>query len=141
VDEKTLQFLKVLRELVRGRNSRQVYTVVAARQLGLDIQTEPGHREYEKHLADLELAEYLLRHPNPNLTAYGVYLITDKGIAFAEEFSTSSEPRDTGEPPEAPETATEMPMGPTPSEASEEAQEDTEPRRERSWWRQLFGLE
>jgi hypothetical protein len=137
VDEKTLQFLKVLRELVRGRNSRQVYTVVAARQLGLDIQTEPGHREYEKHLADLELAEYLLRHPNPNLTAYGVYLITDKGIAFAEEFSTSSEPRDTGEPPEAPETATEMPLGPTPSEASEAAQEGSEPHR--SWWRRVFG--
>jgi hypothetical protein len=93
VDEKTLQFLKVLRKLVRGRNSRQVYTVVAARQLGIDIQTEPGHREYEKHLADLELAEYLLRHPNPNLSAYGVYLITDKGIAVAEEFSTSSKPR------------------------------------------------
>jgi hypothetical protein len=39
------------------------------------------------------------------------------------------------------EMATEMPMGPTPAEASEEAHEDTEPRRERSWWRQLFGLE
>jgi hypothetical protein len=86
VDDKTLRFLRLLRELVRGRNTRQVYTVVAARELGIDIQTQAGHREYEKHLADLELAEYLLRHPNPNLSAYGVYLITDKGIAVAEEF-------------------------------------------------------
>jgi hypothetical protein len=39
------------------------------------------------------------------------------------------------------EMVTDMPMGPTPAEASEEAQEDTEPRRERSWWRQLLGLE
>ena len=29
----------------------------------------------------------------------------------------------------------------TPSEASEGAGEGAEPRRERSWWRQLFGLE
>jgi hypothetical protein len=86
VDDKTLELLKLLRELVRGRNTRQVYTAVAARELGIDIQTQAGHREYEKHLADLELAEYLLRHPNPNLSAYGVYLITDKGIAVAEEF-------------------------------------------------------
>jgi hypothetical protein len=37
--------------------------------------------------------------------------------------------------------ATEMPRGPTASEASEGAEEGAEPRRERSWWRQLFGLE
>ena len=67
MDEKTLELLKLLRELVRGRNTRQVYTAIAARELRIDIQTESGHLEYEKHLADLELAEYLLRHPNPNL--------------------------------------------------------------------------
>jgi len=37
--------------------------------------------------------------------------------------------------------ATEMPLGPTPAEASEAAHESAEERRERSWWRQLFGLE
>jgi excisionase family DNA binding protein len=36
------------------------------------------------------------------------------------------------------EMATEMPMGPTPSEASEATQEGSEPRR--SWWREFFGF-
>jgi hypothetical protein len=40
------------------------------------------------------------------------------------------------EPTGGPETATEMPMGPTPSEASEEGREGTEERR--SFWARLF---
>jgi hypothetical protein len=36
------------------------------------------------------------------------------------------------------EMVTEMPMGPTPSEASEATQEGSEPRR--SWWREFFGF-
>jgi hypothetical protein len=40
------------------------------------------------------------------------------------------------EPPESPESVTEMPMGPTPSETREEAQEGAE---RRSWWRRVFG--
>jgi Helix-turn-helix domain len=39
------------------------------------------------------------------------------------------------EPPEAPETATETPMGPTPSEASDAEQEGSVPRR--SWWQRM----
>jgi excisionase family DNA binding protein len=69
--------------------------------------------------------------------------------------------------PETAETATEVPMGPTPAEASEEAQEPSEapemptdeqqgrgpvpvtggpqeateqPQRRRSWWREFFGF-
>jgi excisionase family DNA binding protein len=38
---------------------------------------------------------------------------------------------------ESPEASTEMPMGPIPAEASEAAQEGSEPRR--SWWRRVFG--
>jgi DNA-binding transcriptional MerR regulator len=37
------------------------------------------------------------------------------------------------------EMVTEMPTGPTPSEASEAVQTGTEPRRERSWWQRMFG--
>jgi len=85
MEDKTVRFLRRLRELITGRNSRHVYRVAAARQLGLDIQTEPGHLEYEKHLADLELAGYLLPHWNSNLTGQGVYLITEKGIVAAVE--------------------------------------------------------
>ena len=43
------------------------------------------------------------------------------------------------ERPGAPETSAEMPMGPTPSEASDAAQERSEPRR--SWWREFFGFD
>jgi hypothetical protein len=38
--------------------------------------------------------------------------------------------------PETPETVAEMPVGPEPSEAREEAQEGTQ---RRSWWRRMFG--
>ena len=41
------------------------------------------------------------------------------------------------EPPGVAEPATEMPMGPTASEASEAAQEAPE---RRSWWREFFGF-
>jgi hypothetical protein len=42
------------------------------------------------------------------------------------------------EPAEAPSeaTATDIPMGPTPSEASEEAHDPAQPR---SWWQRIFG--
>jgi|SRR5829696_2021095 len=42
------------------------------------------------------------------------------------------------ERPEAPNTASGMPMGPTPSEASKAAQEPSE---RRSWWREFFGFD
>jgi hypothetical protein len=81
MDEKTLQFLKVLREQVRGKNSRDVYTADAARELGI----EPGDPEYEIRLADLLRAGYLLPSADQNLTAQGAHRITDEGIAAAEE--------------------------------------------------------
>jgi hypothetical protein len=81
VDEKTLQFLKVLREHVRDKNSRDVYTADAARQLGI----EPGDPEYEIRLADLLRAGYLLPNADQNLTAQGAHQITDEGIAAADE--------------------------------------------------------
>ena len=81
MDEKTLQFLKVLREQVRGKNSRAVYTGRAARELGI----EPGDPEYEIRLADLLRAGYLLPSADQNLTAQGAHQITDEGIAAAEE--------------------------------------------------------
>jgi hypothetical protein len=37
--------LKLLREQIRGKNTREVYTGDAARELGIDVQTTPGHLE------------------------------------------------------------------------------------------------
>jgi hypothetical protein len=81
VDEKTLQFLKLLREQVRGKNSREVYTGGAARDLGI----EPGDPEYEILLTDLLRAGYVLPNADQNLTAQGAHQITDEGIAAADE--------------------------------------------------------
>lgn len=61
--------MKLLREQIRGKNTREVYTGDAARELGIDVQTTPGHLEYEKHLADLELAGYLQPHWNPSVNS------------------------------------------------------------------------
>jgi hypothetical protein len=81
VDEKTLQFLKVLREQVRGKNTRAVYTGRAARELGI----EPRDPEYEIRLTDLLRAGYLLPNADQTPTAQGAHRITDEGIAAADE--------------------------------------------------------
>jgi hypothetical protein len=80
VDEKTLRFLRVMREQMRGKNSREVYSGPAAHALGM----APGYPEYDARLADLVRAEYLQPHPNPTMTDQGVYLITDRGIGAAD---------------------------------------------------------
>jgi hypothetical protein len=81
VDEKTLQFLKLLREQVRDKNTRAVYTGRAARELGI----EPAEPEYEIRLTELLRAGYLLPNADQNLTAQGAHQITDEGIAAADE--------------------------------------------------------
>jgi hypothetical protein len=81
VDEKTLQFLKLLREQVRDKNTRAVYTGRAARELGI----EPAEPEYEIRLTELLRAGYLLPSADQNLTAQGAHRVTDEGIAAADE--------------------------------------------------------
>jgi hypothetical protein len=80
VDDKTLRFLRVMREQMRGKNSREVYSGDAAQELGM----APGSPEYEARLADLVRAEYLQPHPNPTQAAHGACLITDRGIGAAD---------------------------------------------------------
>jgi hypothetical protein len=84
MDEKTLQFLKSMREQGKKHGSREVYSADAARNLGMT----PGSvrdREYKARLADLVENRYLEPHPDRSLTAQGVYLITAKGMARADE--------------------------------------------------------
>jgi hypothetical protein len=110
VEEKTLRFLRLMREQVRGKNSREVHSGQAARELGM----APGsmrHSEYEVRLNDLVRDGYLEPHPERTPTDYQRYLITDRGIAAADE----REPRSSS---------------PGPSEV-----EGTE----RPWWRRVFG--
>ena len=68
VDEKTIEFLRVMREQIRGTNSREVNSRKAARELVM----APGYPEYENRLADLMWARYLHPHPNSRLYRHGV---------------------------------------------------------------------
>ena len=81
MDEKTLQFLKLLREQVRDKKTRAVYTGRAARELGI----EPADPEYEIRLTELLRAGYLLPNADQTPTAQGAHRITEEGIAAAEE--------------------------------------------------------
>jgi hypothetical protein len=83
VDEKTMQFLKLLRERVRGKTAATCTPGIgdATRELGI----EPGDPEYEIRLTELLRAGYLLPNADQNLTAQGAHRITDEGIAAADE--------------------------------------------------------
>jgi hypothetical protein len=115
MDEKSLRFLRLMREQVRGKNSREVHSGQAARELRI----APGsirHSEYEVRLRDLVQEGHVEPHPERAPTELHRYLITDKGIAAADE----------PEPRSAVEAPTEEPGDPpTPSE--------------RPWWRRMFG--
>jgi hypothetical protein len=90
VDEKTVRFLILMRMQIKGKNSREVYSGDAARQLGMAPGSEKDY-EYQAAIRDLLHARYLQPHPNPTMTAQGVYLITDEGIAVADERLTPPE--------------------------------------------------
>jgi hypothetical protein len=118
VDEKTIEFLRVMREQIRGTNSREVNSHKAARELDM----APGYPEYKDRLADLMWAKYL--HPHPNLRLYrrGVHLITARGISVAD-----------GQPqPKPPTQRDSASLGNLTPQASDTA-------RPRSWWRRMFG--
>ncbi len=87
MDEKTLRFLRLMREQLRDKSTgrdkytREVSSGAAARELGMD----PGYPEYETRLADLMGHGYLHPHPNPTLNAQGLRLITTTGVAAADD--------------------------------------------------------
>jgi hypothetical protein len=71
----------MMREQIRGMNSREVNSRKAARELDM----APGYPEYENRLAELMWARYLHPHPNSRLYRQGVHLITAQGISVADE--------------------------------------------------------
>jgi len=84
MDATNLRLLKSMREQIRGKKSRAVYSGDAARELGM----APGsgrHAEYGFWLDELVKGGYLQPHPNPILRQQEVYLITDAGITIADE--------------------------------------------------------
>ena len=81
MDEKTLRFLRLMREQIRDKYTREVSSGDAARELGM----APGDPEYETRLADLMRHGYLHPHPNPTSDAQGLHLITTTGVAAADD--------------------------------------------------------
>ena len=117
MDEKTIKFLRIMREQLRGTNSREVNSHKAARELNL----APRHREYKDRIADLMWAKYLHPHPNPRLYRQGVHLITARGISVAD-----------GQPPTKPPTPrNDASLGDLAPQASDTV-------RPQSWWRRLL---
>ena len=113
-----MEFLRIMREQIRGTNSREVNSHKAAR--GLDMA--PRHREYKERLADLMWARYLHPHPNPSLYRQGVHLITARGISVAD-----------GQPPtKQPTLSNSAVLGGLAPQASDTA------RWPQSWWRRVF---
>jgi hypothetical protein len=81
VDDKTMQLLKAMREqLGKTSASRSVDAVAAANSLGVDR----GSLDFHRSMHDLVQADYLEEPASPALTAQGMYLITFKGIAVAD---------------------------------------------------------
>ena len=118
MDEKTIEFLRIMREQIRDTNSREVNSHKAARELDM----APRQREYKDRLADLMWAKYLHPHPNPRLYRQGVHLITARGISVAD-----------GQPPTKPLTPRNgTSLGDLAPQASDTA------RRPQSWWRRLL---
>jgi hypothetical protein len=116
VDEKTIEFLRIMREQSRGTNSREVNSHKAARELDM----APRHREYKDRLAELMWAKYLHPHPNARLYRQGVHLITARGISVAD-----------GQPPtKQPTLRDSASLGDFVPQASDAP---------RSWWRRMFG--
>ena len=119
MDEKTIEFLRVMREQTRGTNSREVNSHKAARELDM----APRYREHKDRLAELMWARYLPPHPNPRLYRRGVHLITARGISVAD-----------GQPPtkqHTPRNGTSL--GDLAPQASDTV------RRPQSWWLRVFG--
>jgi excisionase family DNA binding protein len=60
--------------------------------------------------------------------------------ALTQRIPELPSPQETpSEPPGGSEAVPEMPMGPEPQEAREEAQEPAQPRSSTPWWRRMFG--
>jgi hypothetical protein len=58
---------------------------VEVRGAALSIGVNPGGIECEDLLDELLEAGYIRTYPSPSLTAHGLYRITDRGIAAAQE--------------------------------------------------------
>jgi hypothetical protein len=85
MSDKALGMLKHMRKQIVRRFERYV----AVREAAISIGVVPGGSECHALVEELLRDGHLQRYPSPSLTAYGLYRLTDRGIAATDE----------GEPP------------------------------------------
>jgi hypothetical protein len=85
VSEKALGMLKHMRVQIRMQipiqGTRAASVWGAARSIGL----KPEEGEFDALLKELLRGRYIEPYPSPSLAAHGLYRLTDRGIAAAEE--------------------------------------------------------
>jgi hypothetical protein len=81
MSDKALGMLKHMRKQVFGHPAP--YVVV--RGAALSIGVNPGGSECDSLVYELLEAGYIRTYHSPSLTAHGLYRITDRGIAAAQE--------------------------------------------------------
>ena len=73
--------LKHMRKQIVKRSERYV----AVREAAISIGVDPGGSECDGLVDELLRDGHLQRYPSPSLTAHGLYRLTDRGIAAADE--------------------------------------------------------
>jgi hypothetical protein len=85
MSEKALRMLKHMRVQIRWlipvRGTRAASVWGAARSIGL----KPEEGEFDALLKELLRGGYIEPYPSPSLALNGLYRLTDRGIAAAEE--------------------------------------------------------
>jgi hypothetical protein len=81
MSEKALGMLRRMRMQIFGQPAPYVEVRGAALSIGVD----PGGSECYGLVYELLEAGYIQTYPSPSLTAHGLYRITDRGIAAAQE--------------------------------------------------------
>jgi hypothetical protein len=81
MSEKALGMLKHMRMQILSHPAR--YVVV--RRAAISVGVNPGGSECDGLVDELLQAGYIRSYGIPSLTAHGLYRLTDRGIAAAEE--------------------------------------------------------
>jgi hypothetical protein len=81
MSEKALRMLKNMRVQIPMQGTRAASVWGAARSIGL----KPDEDEFDALLKELLRGGYIAPYPSPSLAAHGLYRLTDRGIAAAEE--------------------------------------------------------
>ena len=81
MSEKARRMLKHMRRQIFRQPAPYVEVRGAAASIGVD----PGGSECDSLVDELLRARYIRTYPSPSLTAHGLYRMTDRGIAAAQE--------------------------------------------------------